>query len=147
MDLRDYDYRNRRDTWNDFNDRQKFEHDLINRKTTWLLTTEGILFAAYGVTFRTEQSPGGFRVAVAVAGLSIAVLTLLGVGAVINSKRLSWHDYRDFYDKPNAPKLPRHVKRPLAWGVNTWNTRVSLAPDILLPLVFLGTWSYVLATK
>jgi len=31
-------YPERRDIWNDYNHRQEFEHDLINRKTTWWLT-------------------------------------------------------------------------------------------------------------
>ena len=43
-------YKEFRDVWQDCNHRQEFEHDLINRKTTWSLTGQTILFAAYGVT-------------------------------------------------------------------------------------------------
>ena len=39
--------------WQDQNHRQEFEHDLLNRKTTWGLTGQTILFAAYGVTLGT----------------------------------------------------------------------------------------------
>ena len=45
-----------RSSWDDYNRKQEFEHDLINRKTTWSLTTQGILFAAYGVTFSAKSS-------------------------------------------------------------------------------------------
>ena len=36
--------------------RLTFEHDLINRRITWLLSSQTILFAAYGITF-TLSSP------------------------------------------------------------------------------------------
>jgi hypothetical protein len=61
-------------------------------KTTWLLTSQTILFAAYGVTFQstgTADDPSDFRTVVARAGLAIAVITLIGVAALINSKRES----------------------------------------------------------
>lgn len=41
-----------RRAWLDHRDQQQFEHQLIDRKTTWLLSTQAILFAAYGVTFQ-----------------------------------------------------------------------------------------------
>jgi hypothetical protein len=40
-----------RDIWDDHNHSQEFEHNLINRKTTWSLTAQTLLFAAYGVVF------------------------------------------------------------------------------------------------
>jgi len=49
-------YQRSRDVWHDYNDRQEFEHDVINRKTTWGLTGQTILFAAYGVTLRSDPS-------------------------------------------------------------------------------------------
>jgi hypothetical protein len=38
-------YQESRDIWNDYNATQKFEHELIHRKTTWWLSTQTILFA------------------------------------------------------------------------------------------------------
>ena len=43
------------DVFGSFNEFSKFEHQLIDRKTTWALTTQGILFAAYGLTFSNGQ--------------------------------------------------------------------------------------------
>jgi hypothetical protein len=43
--------------WEDAQSRQEFEHELINRKTTWLLTSQGLLFTAYGVTFGGAAGP------------------------------------------------------------------------------------------
>jgi hypothetical protein len=100
-------YQNSRDVWKDYNHRQEFEHDLINRKTTWGLTSQTILFAAYGVTLRGNNTPGkkdlvaigyDFRKVVISAGLLIAVVTFVAVLATVNSKRLSWRQYEDFYE-------------------------------------------------
>jgi hypothetical protein len=150
VDQRDNEYGEMRDIWSDYNRRQEFEHDLINRKTTWLLTAETILFAAYGVSFgqtSADEFRGAveFRDAVAWSGLLIAVIMLVGVLSVINSKRMSWMLYRDFFDASGTPNLPRPLnRRPLAWGVRTGNNLMTLLPDVALPIVFIGTWSYLL---
>jgi len=102
-------YQESRDIWKGYNDNQKFEHDLINRKATWSLTTQGLLFAAYGVTLNVEFGDAAvsrnidtiiaFRRLVAFSGLIVALATLVGVAAVINSKWQSMLRYRDFYTK------------------------------------------------
>ena len=132
-----------RDEWDDYDKRQEFEHQLIDRKTTWLLTSQSILFAAYGVTLNATASGdlvSSFRRVVAVAGLLIAVFTWVGVVALINSKRLSFREYREYFDDP-AVDLPKPLnRRALQWGVDTRNTCFVLLPDVLLPLVFVGAW-------
>jgi hypothetical protein len=154
QNLGDDQYREMRDIWGDFNDRQKFEHELIDRKTDWLLTTEGLLFAAYGFSSRALESTDDFRSAVAGAGLAIAAITLIGVAALMNSKRISWRDYQRFYQEKRGGKLPPPLPhrrrwgdgrdRPLAWGVRTTNTILALAPDLAIPAVFIVAWSYLL---
>jgi hypothetical protein len=143
-------YKEARDVWEDSQHRQEFEHDLINRKTTWSLTGQTILFAAYGVTLRSDfpDKANYFRNAVALAGLAVAIVTFLGVLTIIISKFLSWQQYRKFYPDPaektvsaksndSSEKLflprPLHRKKPLQWGVNTTNTIFTLAPEVLLP--------------
>ncbi len=102
MDQRDNEYGEMRDIWSDYNRRQAFEHDLINRKTTWLLTAETILFAAYGFSFG-DTNADEFEVVTnsemrfAWSGLFIAVSMLVGVLAVINSKRMSWELYKEIF--------------------------------------------------
>jgi hypothetical protein len=138
-------YREMRDIWTDYNTHQAFEHELINRKTTWLLATQTLLFAAYGVTF-ASASVGArideFRLVIAYSGLSIALIVLVGVIALIRSKFRSWKAYRAFYldSKTVAPPRPLDTG-PLEWGVLTRNTLVTLLPDVLLPLVFVVAWS------
>jgi hypothetical protein len=141
-------YRESRDVWLDCYHRQEFEHDLINRKTSWSLTSQSILFAAYGLTLSSNSvdKSNEFHRVVALAGFAIAVLTLIDVLAIIRSKRLSWRQYRDFY---SAHKLP--LPGPLAekehqWGTNTRNTWFTLTLDILLPVIFAGAWLYLFLT-
>jgi hypothetical protein len=152
-------YQNSRDVWNDYNHRQEFEHDLINRKTTWGLTSQTILFAAYGVTLRGDNTPGSkdlvasskdlvvisndFRKVVTFTGLLIAAVTFLAVLATINSKRLSWRQYKDFYKCHTYLDKPL-VKKPLQWGVSTTNSIGTMTLEAFLPLIFLGAWLYLL---
>jgi hypothetical protein len=134
-----------REIWQDHIDIQSFEHELINRKTTWWLSAQALLFTAYGVTLgEAGDESTKFREVVACAGLIVAVLTLIGVAAVVRSKYLSWRLYERFFSR-NKHSLPNpHDGRHLQWGVRTSNTIFTLLPDIGLPVVFIWAWSRVL---
>ena len=141
-----------RDVWEDSYHRQEFEHELIDRKTTWGLTSQTILFTAYGVTLGGNNASknsdlaaisNDFRKVVILAGLFIAAVTFVAVVATINSKRLSWRQYEEFYDHHPSLKGPL-VKEPFQWGVSTPNTIVTMALEAFLPLIFFGAWLYLL---
>ena len=135
-----------REIWNDYNDQQKFEHELINRKTTWSLTAQGILFAAYGVTLSKQAPPEAseFRNAVAVSGLAVAALTLIGVVFLIRSKLDSYRDYKNHF--ADGRYLPGPYKwQTLKWGpAGKANTFATLIPDFGTPVLFIVTWSLLL---
>jgi hypothetical protein len=142
-------HQNERAVWKDYNERQTFEHELINRTTTWMLTTQTLLFAGYGITFTAEctepkciEDLDRLRDVVAVSGLVIAALLFLGVGCLINSKWMSWRQYRRYFEQENPPnQLPGPLKGSLLpWGVRTWNTWISVGIDLVLPLVFVVAW-------
>ena len=38
------------DPWEDYRKGQEFEHTLIDRKTSWFLAAQGLVFAAYGLS-------------------------------------------------------------------------------------------------
>lgn len=141
-------YQESRDVWGDCNHRQELEHDLINRKTSWWLTGQTILFAAYGVTLRSDfvDKSSEFRMVIALSGFAVAVVTLIGVLALITSKILSWWDYNKFYSAfPNVRLLPRPLNgRSYQWGVRTWNTPITLLPDVSLPVIFALAWLFLL---
>jgi hypothetical protein len=138
------------ETWRDHERRQEFEHQLIDRKTTWLLTAQTILFAAYGVTFRvgsTAEEVREFRTVVSFVGIAIAAAVLIGVMALVNSKRFAWKDYQKYFEDPRAAfdearvPLPKPLKAPLQWGVRTPNTVIALAPDLFLPIAIILAWA------
>ena len=136
--------------WQEYDDRQKFEHELLNRKMTWLLTSQTVLFAAYGVTFGDAGEGDGlesFRRMVTLTGILIAAVVLVGTAALLNSKRLSWRSYRTYFGDPSeTPSAPvRDLRGPLKntslqWGVNTVNTWWALLPDVCLPVIFVVVW-------
>lgn len=139
----DESYQQMRDIWDDYHRRQEFEHSLIDRKTTWLLTTQSILFAAYGLTFGTVRGNDDledFRAVVARLGVSIAAIVLLGVAALIISKWLSWWQYRRFFRLARPTFYPLDRKE-LQWGVKTKITPFDLIPDVLLPIAFIVAWT------
>jgi hypothetical protein len=141
-------YKESRDVWKDCNHRQEFEHDLINRQASWSLTGQTILFAAYGLSLRSDfvDESNEFRKVIAFSGLAVAVVILIGVLALINSKRILWQDYKHLYsDSAKEVRLPKPAnERPHQWGVRTANTFITLAPDFLLPVIFGVAWLFLL---
>jgi hypothetical protein len=134
-----------RNIWNDHNHRQEFEHELINRKTTWSLTARALLFTAYGLVLgaKTSGVSSKFRYIIAGAGLALAISIPIGIAALIRSKYISWKLYEHFYERcAEYPRLRPLVR--LEWGVNTRNTKVTLFPDVLLPAVFATAWIVLL---
>jgi DMSO/TMAO reductase YedYZ heme-binding membrane subunit len=110
-------------------ERLRFEHELINRYLTWLLSSQTILFAAYGVALGTAK-PGVadfFLKVTAISGAVIAGLIFIGVISGILAKLTVWKDSQ---------------KRQ--FGVRTWITYLALIPDTFLPLVFAIAWIFIL---
>lgn len=115
-----------------FHERERFEHELINRRLTWLLTSQSVLFAAYGIGLGSTRPhvADTFLKATAISGTLIAGLILIGVLAAILAKRTAWKEYKKI--APNAQ-----------FGVRTWITYLAFAPDILLPIIFGLAWMYI----
>lgn len=134
--------------WEDAQKRQEFEHELIDRKTTWLLTTQGLLFTAYGVTVRDSAGSDGigeFRTIVAWTGILLSLTSLLGVSALVNSKQMSWKDYQGYFCRcPAFVPATAWPRGKFPFGVRTGNTWLALLPDVLYPLVFVGAWLLLL---
>jgi hypothetical protein len=124
----------KREAFEDHERRQQFEHQLIDRKTTWLLATQGLLFAAYGFSSESNtEAAKDFRPLLALAGLLIAAIVLVGVAALIRSKWLSYVRYRDHFGAAGRD-LPGPLKgRGLEWGVDTWTRSCPWRPICCSP--------------
>jgi hypothetical protein len=135
-----------REAWQDYNNQQQFEHALIDRKTTWSLTAQSILFAAYGLTV-TKVAPlaSEFRLAVAVSGLVVAALTLIGVVGLIVSKLASHHEYMTYFTEGHCLPKPNENNH-LKWGpAGMGITLITLIPDFGTPVLFIVIWSLLLS--
>lgn len=108
-----------------------------------------------GLTLNRDVVPQAalFRTVMAGVGFLLAISAFLGVGALIISKWRSYQDYKKYCDekKFQPPEPHRGVLCFLhkgdinvAWGVRTWNTSVTLLPDVITPIVFAGGWWVVL---
>jgi hypothetical protein len=117
----------------EFWDRLKFEHDLLNQRITWLLSSQTILFAAYGFTVSAKDPLAtNFQKVIAGSGAIAAALMFIGILAGVHAKRAVWRDYKDYHE----PRQP--------WGVRTGATWAGLVPDIFLPVLFVVAWLIVL---
>lgn len=105
----------------------------MNQRITWLLTSQTILFAAYGFTLTAKGKLAiNFQTVIAASGMTAAILMLIGILAGLHAKRAVWRDYRKGYN-------PRQK-----WGVRTGATWACLVPDVFTPVVFVGAWMAVL---
>ena len=116
----------------DYAERLKFEHELINRRVTWLLTSQTILFAAYGVAL-DKCAAQWFLRTVAATGAAIAMLVFMGILAAFFAKYCTWQDFK---------KTPGNASEEF-W-VRTWITYIGFIPEFTLPLVFTIAWVILL---
>ena len=118
-------------------ERLGFEHELINRRVAWLLTSQTILLSAFALVLKTENVSAGapqpmhdlrdFLKVMATVGAVTASLILVGIVAAVVAKYSVWRDYQSFDQKAQ-------------WGARTWITVVALLPEIALPTAFIVAW-------
>lgn len=107
--------------------RMHFEHDLINRRLSWLLTSQTILFAAMGLAFSDKKlinQAEAFVKFIPIMGAVISMSIFSGVLAGAIAKYKIWKG-----------------SESEQWGVRTWITRWALfGTDLLLPIIFAISW-------
>ncbi len=115
------------------------EHELINRKLTWLLSSQSILFASLAFVLGkelgdvTEAQKDLFFDIVSLLGMGISFLILIGVSMTVTAKVVSWKDYKR--------SRPFSERNPL--GVRNWITFLALIPDVFMPMAFIGAWWWI----
>ena len=110
---------------NDYFEKLKFEHELLNRRVTWLLTSQTILFAAYGLADKDDPKIYKFVETIPCIGLILSIAIFVGIIASIAAKTTIWLDHKDEYPE---------------FGVRTWITIMGLTPDFFLPILFSFGW-------
>lgn len=114
--------------------RLEFEHSLINRRITWLISSQTILFAAYGITLTAGPTAGAgnFPTVIAWSGTGMSILILIGILTGLAAKHAVWRDYQKDHDPGQQ------------WGVRTGLTWAGLTPDVLFPVGFAAAWLFVI---
>lgn len=116
--------------------RLEFEHELIGRRIGWLLTSQGLLLAAYGVTLDNCSAAAlELQWWIKMVGFLVSIAVLFGVVAGVLAK---WQTYQDF----RGPQRPPGGWPP--WGVSTPATWIGLIPDFALPVIFAVVWCRLL---
>lgn len=113
-----------------------FEHGLINRRLTWLLSSQSILFAALAIVLDKESISDRLTLffnVIPLLGMLISSLIFIGVVMGVMAKVTTNIDYNRGRQEAE--------KKPL--GVRTWITSIALAPDILMPVVFVFAWWWI----
>jgi hypothetical protein len=128
--------------------RQEFEHDLINRRVTWLLTFQGILFVAYGLgRSNAHDLPPTFSTVIASCGVASGLAAFVGIFAAAWAKRQNWQDYVSLAkladvddDQCRTARQEKLDEFRREWGVRTRITKWGLAPDFFFPFLFISAW-------
>ena len=112
----------------EYSHRMQFEHELINRRLGWLLTSESILFAAFGFAIGKDLF---FLRVVACGGLAISLAIFLGILTSQDAKNKIWEDFKASGKNEDDQEF---------W-VRTSITRRAFFPERALPLVFAAMWT------
>jgi hypothetical protein len=112
------------------------EDGLVNTRLNWMLTTQGLFFAALAL-LAGEDTNAEMREMLTLLlpsiGIVLSIISFLGVAGA----SIALYDLKTEWEKLAYSKVPRPYGPPLAF----W---LGLIPRLCLPLLFLGAWGYIL---
>jgi hypothetical protein len=122
----------------------KREHGLANSRMTWMLTSQGFLFTAFGVINSKTASlePDllqALRVAIPSVGLTVSVAALIGIlgtNAAVSYYRNAWDSKHEKvwtrFPLPSGDKIPHAL---------------GLFSTLIIPLIICFAWLLVVCKK
>jgi hypothetical protein len=124
-------------TWHSthYFERGKHENELTNHRLTWLLASQTLLFAGYGVVLTSTLAPKTKAELGQVAemlGLCSALLIWLGIVASVFATIRLWQESNV---ELRGNNLPLQIK----W----WTTWLGWSPPLLLPVLFGVAWFWL----
>lgn len=115
------------------------EEELISQRLSWLLTSQIVLFAAYGILLKENLPSGNNQRLVDIIeglGLTIASLIFIGIAAAITASYI-------LYRKVNSKtENPLNEKQTL--GVHPVLTIIGWLVAALIPVIFIVAWIMLL---
>ena len=120
------------------------EDALINQRLTWLLASQTLLFAAYGLTL---GSPHTNKVTIETIasciswlGFWVAFVLFIGIFAAAWAQRIIWVDSNT---KPDGSRREKNDPLYVQYGVREETTYLGLFTALILPLFFIATWCFL----
>jgi len=122
----------------------KREHGLANSRMTWMLTSQGFLFAAFGVINSKTDSlkPDllyALKVAIPSVGITVgvaAIIGILGTNTAVSYYRKAWDSQPDKvwarFPLPSGDKIPHAL---------------GLFSTLIIPLIICFAWLLVVCKK
>jgi heme/copper-type cytochrome/quinol oxidase subunit 2 len=111
------------------------EEELINHRIGWLLTSQIVLFAAYGILLKENVVPGDQKRLIDIIewlGLTIACLIFAGI---ITAVIASWVLYRKVNSNLSNPPDEKQTL-----GVHPILTIIGWLVAALIPVIFIIAW-------
>ncbi len=109
----------------------KFEHELINRRITWLLTSQTIMISAYGLILNgySFHVPDFFIETLKWMGFCICVSIFISIMASFFAKWCAREDYK-----------VATRKEEVQLGVRTWITFLGFFAEFVISTLFIVVW-------
>lgn len=103
------------------------EDSLVNNRLTWLLTSQGLLFAGYGVAAK-EPALANATAAIPLAGLAVCVVLAVAIQAAWRAQFVLEEDYK---------------RGKIQLGVHARTTFWGRFPGYALPAIFILAWGWI----
>lgn len=140
--------------WLRFRDAQAAEKDWMHQRVTWLLTSQGILFAAYGALLKISSDPPStppasiqaiqalaeVKSVIAFIGTLAAGIAVIGTSAAARMHWLWTTNLNLIVEKSHSQGILSFGSRP------QWPARTSSILPPFLSCVFLSGWLYIWPT-
>lgn len=110
------------------------EDTLVNQRLTWLLQSQGLLFAGYGLLVTRgpgENGSDALKAALPWIGISVSSLISIGISAAWRAQEML---------------KARYSQDGVQVGVSSLTTRSGRLPAGILPFVFIAGWGWVLCS-
>ena len=113
------------------------ENALINQRLTWLLASQSILFAGFGVLVATggSEATENFLEYLTWLGIGSCAVILFGIFAAAFAQFYIWKDLNSTKEGVLVARAER-----TRFGVRGWTTISGLIAAMLLPSLFLAVW-------
>jgi hypothetical protein len=139
-----------------YRDYLKHEDNLINNRMTWLILSQSFFFTTYALALsrlsdaraETQEQIELFLNSVAMLGIVVGFATCMSILAALNAiegLRRRWGNHTTGDANEDSAFIAEKGRLPdLTGGGSPFGSMFGFFMPIVMPLIFVGTWFYVL---